>query len=457
MNYSMRLNSQLPLATRKVFAEKHLNSVKLMKKLNGMWINHRISLAKLAKEYGINHKHISNAFNTWHIFLLGRFTGVKYCDSLPLEEVNRRRFAEANCSRKTFMRLRENTNLSDKEICLLFHIPSRQAPFIRSFFHINRHSIKEQYKRKMVTEYRNNERKYGKGIKNPFQIPAVKEQIRQTNLRKYGVENPHLNPAILAKTLDTLHRRYGANVDNPFQIAAVKDKIQQTVWNRSYGDIKHFKQGLKLLDNVDYINKLMKFLYYQNGYKLIPLKSLVYHNPYLNLYHLKMLFSQEIEKENSPYLFKQYILRGNSSMIEYKFSRLLDKQNIKYRTHIHILPKPNKRFHFDYYLPKYKLLIELNPAYTHQDKDSYAQRFSVGSRNWKFLMAKKCGYTLLNLYSDDFEHNYLKAMIKLKEAMYNISANKQLCCDNVPYRANQNKIEHLRKYSCYTEGYTWWQ
>ena len=69
----MRLNSQLPLATRKVFAEKHLNSVKLMKKLNETWINHRISLAKLAKEYGINQKHISNAFNAWHIFLVGRF------------------------------------------------------------------------------------------------------------------------------------------------------------------------------------------------------------------------------------------------------------------------------------------------------------------------------------------------------------------------------------------------
>lgn len=449
----MRLNSQLPLATRKVFAEKHLNSVKLMKKLNGMWINHRISLAKLAKGYGISPKHLSNAFNAWHIFLLGRFKGVKYCDSLSLEEANRRRFAENNCSRKTFMRLRENTNLSDRTICQLYGIPARQAMNVRMYFQLPQYSAHEIYQRKMITEYDNNERKYGKGIKNPFQISAVKEKIRQTNLEKYGFPVANMNPEIAAKARDTLHRKYGKNVDNPFQIPNVIKKIQMQANNMTEKEYNQRKKAIETFKNTELVVLMFKKAFYKNHKRKVALISLPDYYPQYKYMDFYYFYDKHFD------LIKKYVRNSSSmfSQLEKDFiKQVLKSKNIDFKLHLHLF-NSYPRHHVDFYLPQYRLAVELNPAFTHQHKDSYANRYGAGSRNWKFNLLKRQGIDLLNLYSMDFEDNFDNSYKKLKHAIQSIKDGKHIYCDNVPYLAHQNAMEHKRKLMCYNEGYTWWQ
>ena len=453
MNYSMRLNSQLPLATRKVFAEKHLNSVKLMKKLNETWINHRISLAKLAKEYGINQKHISNAFNAWHIFLVGRFKGIKYCDVLTAEEMNRRRFAEANCSRKTFMRLRKNTNLSDRTICQLYGIPARQARNVRLCFQLPQYSVHEIYQRKMVTEHDNNERKYGKDIQNVFQLPAVKEKIRQTNLEKYGTIIPHNNPQVLAKTIATLHRKYGENVDNPFQIPDVIKRIQMQANNMTAKEYEQRRKAIETFKNTDRVVLMCKKAFYKNHKRKVALISLPDYYPQYKYMDFYYFYDKHFD------LIKKYVRNSSRmfSQLEKDFiKQVLKPKNIDFELHSHLFNNYPRR-HVDFYLPQYRLAIELNPAFTHQRKDSFANRYSVGSRNWKFNLLKQQGIDLLNLYSMDFENNFDNSYKKLKYAIQSIKDGKHIHCDNVPYLAHQNAKERKNKFICYNEGYTWWQ
>jgi len=64
------------------------------------------------------------------------------------------------------------------------------------------------------------------GVENPWQSKEVKEKIKQTNLNRYGVENPNQSKKIKEKIKQTNLDRYG--VENPWQSEEVKEKIKQT-------------------------------------------------------------------------------------------------------------------------------------------------------------------------------------------------------------------------------------
>lgn len=59
------------------------------------------------------------------------------------------------------------------------------------------------------------------GVYNVFQAEEIKDKARETNLKNLGVENPQQNPTIKKKTEETCREKYG--VSNPFQLV---DRVQ---------------------------------------------------------------------------------------------------------------------------------------------------------------------------------------------------------------------------------------
>lgn len=66
--------------------------------------------------------------------------------------------------------------------------------------------------------------------KNNFARPEIKEKIRQTNLFKYGVENPSQNSEIRAKQLATNIERYGD--EQTLRVPEIRAKGKQTLIER---------------------------------------------------------------------------------------------------------------------------------------------------------------------------------------------------------------------------------
>lgn len=64
------------------------------------------------------------------------------------------------------------------------------------------------------------------GVNNPFQAKDIKEKIKETNLEKYGVENPSLSNKIREKAEQTNLKRFG--VKNPSQSNKIREKAKQT-------------------------------------------------------------------------------------------------------------------------------------------------------------------------------------------------------------------------------------
>ena len=64
------------------------------------------------------------------------------------------------------------------------------------------------------------------GVENPFQSEEIKNKIKQKNLEKYGVENPSQSSEIKQKKIETSLKNYG--VENPTQSEIIKQKSKQT-------------------------------------------------------------------------------------------------------------------------------------------------------------------------------------------------------------------------------------
>lgn len=74
------------------------------------------------------------------------------------------------------------------------------------------------------------EEKYG--YKTPFQVPEIKEKIKETNLKKYGSVSPSGNAEVREKQKETLMSHYG--VENPSLSKEIQEKREQT-FLRKYG------------------------------------------------------------------------------------------------------------------------------------------------------------------------------------------------------------------------------
>lgn len=69
--------------------------------------------------------------------------------------------------------------------------------------------------------YKGLEKKYGKGIKNVFQVEEIKNKCKETNLKRYGVEHILQNKNFVNKAFNT------KKVNNNFKTSNVEEKIYE--------------------------------------------------------------------------------------------------------------------------------------------------------------------------------------------------------------------------------------
>ena len=94
--------------------------------------------------------------------------------------------------------------------------------------------IKEKIKVTNIKKY---------GIEYPLQLDSIKEQIKNTNLQRYGVENPVQSNQIKIKIKETNQKKYGGNA--PACSKEVQDKIKYTCQERYNGDSPFQSDSIK--------------------------------------------------------------------------------------------------------------------------------------------------------------------------------------------------------------------
>ena len=156
-----------------------------------------------------------------------------------------------------------------------------------------------------------NRKRYG--VDFYTQTEEYKDKVKKTSLDKYGTDHHLKNKEVIEKRKETCLEKYG--VDNVSKTEEVKRKISDS---------------LKSID-------LFKSYYEKTGY----------HNP-----------------QNNPEVRSKSNRSKISSEPENKVERLLQEYSIKYIKH-HMIECDGLSHEYDFYLPDYKILIDIDGLYYH--------------------------------------------------------------------------------------------
>lgn len=200
------------------------------------------------------------------------------------------------------------------------------------------------------------------GVDNIFKN---KEYIQERFKEKYNVNNPSLLQEVKNKKKNSFQKHYG--VDCSFQASEVKNKIKQTLLNK-YG-VTNPGKSKELLEK-SARTRIKKGLQYE---------------PFL-----VDKFLSQWNKERKPTVedFKQFINLSNvtnahkmvassglkdnfaikQSYLENVVEDFLKQNDIRYEKHNREVIKPQE---LDFYLPDYKVALEVNDIWTHNSSQGY--------------------------------------------------------------------------------------
>lgn len=245
------------------------------------------------------------------------------------------------------------------------------------------------------------------GNNNPFS--KHKDKVKESYIKKYGVDNPAKSKEVQNKIKETLLKNYG--VINTFQLDKTKEKIKNTFQER-YG-VDHNSQNEEIKE------------------KMIKSKLSGAYNRIKKTYAGKYepMFSEEEYIGVHEYYYWKCCKCGNIFKSMYNNGRIISrcfkceprKQIIKSQEEIE-LTEYCKQFYsnilendktliypleLDIVIPEKKIAIEFNGIYWHKNKKGY--------HNMKSTRCEKIGYRLIHIWEDEWREkkNEIKEKLKL--------------------------------------------
>ena len=235
------------------------------------------------------------------------------------------------------------------------------------------------------------------GVEHALQNNEIKEKAKQTWIEKYGVDNPLKSKEVQDKVKQTYLERYGD--ENPFKTENFKKKASQT-WLEKYG-IRQIAQS-KEKNIKTKQTKLEKYgsSTYNNIEKAqkTNLKRYGVDNP---------LKSKEIQEKAQKTNLKRYGVLYNCmtsqcrdaspvaiSKINLEFNKFLNNNGYKTELEFTI-----GKFSYDIHILNTNILIEIDPAYTHNS--------TVGPQYNKIQLKPKDKYYHYNKTKLALENNYI--------------------------------------------------
>ena len=261
------------------------------------------------------------------------------------------------------------------------------------------------------------------GVENPALSDKIKDKIKQTNIERYGNEITFKSQIIKDKIKQTNLERYG--VENPALSDEIKDKIKQTNLER-YGNIHFFKSD-RFISNLDEYKKKIKSKYFRFLGAEHPMKSelfrykfnicndndyIKYKDKGISVFKCDKGHEFEINSDNyrSRKINKISLCTicnpiGESPSIKEK--DLLDF--IKSIYNRSIINSYRDGLEIDIYLPDLKLGFEFNGLYWHSEAFK-GKKYHIEKTNY---FQKKC-IRIIHIWEDDWsiKNEIIKSQIK---------------------------------------------
>jgi hypothetical protein len=282
---------------------------------------------------------------------------------------------------------------------------------------------KEKFKNTCLERY---------GVDNPFESDLIKEKIIQTNIKNIGVSYPMQSSFILKKSIKTCQDKYGKETYS--QTEECKEKVKNTNIERygvdNYSKTDEFISRSKKTNlekyGTDFYTQTDKYkteskLKKENSTK-VRYKDLLFNDDYeiisykdYNFIMTHKICGKEfnIDKDllysrnnlNMCICTECFSVNSQCSFMEIELQDFLKLNNINFLTSDREVLSGKE---LDIYIPEYKLAIEMNGVYWHNElyKDD---KYHLN----KTIECNKLGIQLIHIWEDDwkFKKDIVKSII----------------------------------------------
>ena len=275
----------------------------------------------------------------------------------------------------------------------------------------------------LIKSSETNLKKYG--VENPFQSKEVKDKIKKTNLKKYGVENPQQSEEIKERVKITNLKKYG--FEKPLMSDIIREKVRDTN-NKKFGvDYPAQSSYIRHKMEISCFNKYGVF----NFSKTDTFKDIISNRSFNKMLERLESHGDLIESNKGEYMIKCRICDSEFSILHtlmynrihndepicivcnpknqnIKENELYDFINTNYDGEIIKNCRKIISKELDIYLPELNLAFEFNGLYWHSDL--------YKSRNYHLNKTKECddkGIKLVHVWEDDwvYKRDIIKSMI----------------------------------------------
>ena len=255
------------------------------------------------------------------------------------------------------------------------------------------------------------------GVKTPLKSKKIQQKIQKNYFEKTGFKTPLENPQVQEKIQKNLIKKYGSLMThartasikkyngNPFANAEIKEKIKQT--NLKQFGVDHPSKNSKIKDKKrqTFFKKYNRFAPSQihipdESWKIINDK-----NEFTQLYNehgmIRLTKHLNISYDLAKSTVDKFKLnrRGCRSVYEETIANWLKQNNIKFKTDDRTVCAKhlNKKLEIDFVIPQHNLAIEFNGLYYHSSlfKSKYYHL-------QKTKVCQKEGLHLIHIFEDEF-------------------------------------------------------
>ena len=236
------------------------------------------------------------------------------------------------------------------------------------------------------------------GVTNPSSLEYVKEKKRKTYLKRYGVDSPLKSKEIHDKLKETNLEKYG--VENVSQVDFVKEKKRRLKINKTISSlrVKLKKEGILILSS----NKEFKGLRdsYKNENYLYTFKCLKCGNIFVDNVHSRVprcLSCNPVQK----------------STLEKEILDFISGLGLEVLSGDRKIISP---LELDIVIPEKMVAIEFNGLYWHSFQSGKDENYHLS----KSISAKENGYSLIHVFEDEWQNKkeIVKSIIKNRLGLF---------------------------------------
>lgn len=244
------------------------------------------------------------------------------------------------------------------------------------------------------------------GTKYAMQSEKLKAKIRQTNIERYGTWNPAKNdevrvkiserlkdPEVQAQYLETALKNWG--VKRPSMLPEVQSKMKETCIERYGTPWASQSESVKQQISDSVKNTMIEKYGVENYLQTDEGKQKV-KDTFMKKYGVTCSFE-----------LPQFLNGSKNSVINRSFAKKLDDYGLEYKQELHIQP-----YFYDFYLPKYRTLIEIDPTYTH---NTIGNHWGKGlDKNYhleKTIKGNESGYRVIHIFDWDNKDRIINSLM----------------------------------------------